>query len=528
MLVFELWKKITILVVCVFSLLFSLTNFIDNKNADLLPNFLNSNKIRLGLDLQGGSYLLLRVEIDEIKKERLDNLADEIRVAFRASETKVGYKNLSVENGILKFSLISSNEFGLANKLIEEIDKDLIVSNINQDQVTIDISEKKMKELQITTVLQSIEIIRRRIDEVGTNEPLIQRQGKDRVLVQLPGLEDPERIKRLLGKTARMNFRLVNETASIDDAMAGRVPPGNELLFEINQSTGERSIPYIINKRIGVSGDHLIDASPTVDQYNEPVVSLRFDSTGARKFGDLTAANVGKRFAIILDNEVISAPVIREAIAGGSGQISGNFSFETASDLSVLLRAGALPAPLTILEERSVGPSLGRDSINSGALASIIALMLVAVYMFFIYGKVFGLISNLALLLNIMTILACLGVIGATLTLPGIAGIALTIGMAVDANVLIFERIREEFRSGRSIISAIDNGFKQALRTIIDANTTTLLAAIILFQFGSGPVKGFAVTLALGVIITMFTAIMFSRGIISMWFNKFKPSKLSI
>ena len=441
MLVFELWKKITILVVCVFSLLFSLTNFIDNKNADLLPNFLNSNKIRLGLDLQGGSYLLLRVEIDEIKKERLDNLADEIRVAFRTSETKVGYINLLVENGILKFSLINSNEFELANKLIEEIDKDLIVSNINQDQVTIDISEKKMKDLQVTTVLQSIEIIRRRIDEVGTNEPLIQRQGKDRVLVQLPGLEDPERIKRLLGKTARMIFRLVNETASIDDAMAGRVPPGNELLFEINQSTGERSIPYIINKRIGVSGDHLIDASPTVDQYNEPVVSLRFDSTGARKFGDLTAANVGKRFAIILDNEVISAPVIREAIAGGSGQISGNFSFET---------------------------------------------------------------------------------------LPGIAGIALTIGMAVDANVLIFERIREEFRSGRSIISAIDNGFKQALRTIIDANTTTLLAAIILFQFGSGPVKGFAVTLALGVIITMFTAIMFSRGIISMWFNKFKPSKLSI
>ena len=227
MLVFELWKKITILVVCVFSLLFSLTNFIDNKNADLLPNFLNSNKIRLGLDLQGGSYLLLRVEIDEIKKERLDNLADEIRVAFRTSETKVGYKNLLVENGILKFSLINSNEFELANKLIEEIDRDLIVSNINQDQVTIDISEKKMKDLQVTTVLQSIEIIRRRIDEVGTNEPLIQRQGKDRVLVQLPGLEDPERIKRLLGKTARMNFRLVNETASIDDAMAGRVPPGN-------------------------------------------------------------------------------------------------------------------------------------------------------------------------------------------------------------------------------------------------------------------------------------------------------------
>ncbi|PPR29125.1 MAG: hypothetical protein CFH31_00648 [Alphaproteobacteria bacterium MarineAlpha9_Bin1] len=528
MLVFELWKKILIFTISFLALFFCLPNFFDKDSSEDLPAFLNSKQIRLGLDLQGGSYLLLKVEIGEIKKERLNNLADEIRVALRSNDPRIGYKNISIANDKLEFFLLSSDDMNLTTQIIKKIDKDLIVRNDGNTQITLDFSEAKMKDLQVTTVLQSIEIIRRRIDEIGTNEPLIQRQGKDRISVQLPGLEEPERIKKLLGKTARMNFRLVNETASIDEAVSGRIPPGFELLFEIDPSTGQKTIPYIISKRIGVSGDHLIDASPTVDQYNQPVVSLRFDASGSRKFGDLTANNVGKRFAIILDNEVISAPVIREPITGGGGQISGNFTFESASDLAVLLRAGALPAPLTILEERSVGPSLGRDSIKSGTNAAIIALILVALYMFAVYGLVFGLTANLALLINISSILALLGLIGATLTLPGIAGIALTVGMAVDANVLIFERIREELRSGRSIISAIDNGFKQALRTIIDANTTTLIAAVILFQFGSGPVRGFAVTLALGVLTTMFTSILFSRGIISLWFNRIKPSKLNI
>ena len=394
--------------------------------------------------------------------------------------------------------------------------------------IQVSFTEEKITEIRDYAILQSIEIIRRRVDEVGTNEPIIQRQGDDRILVQLPGLDDPERIKRLLGKTARMNFRMVNETASIDEALSGRIPPGSDLLYELDPRTGEKTLPYIIYKRIGVSGDQLVDANPSMDQYNQPVVSLRFDSTGSRKFGDLTSKNVGKRFAIVLDGEVISAPVIREAITGGSGQISGNFTFETASDLAVLLRAGALPAPLTILEERSVGPSLGKDSINAGMYAAIIAIILVIIYMLVIYGARFGVTANISLIINILLILAILGVLDATLTLPGLAGIALTIGMAVDANVLIFERIREESRSGRSNIGAIDNGFKEAFRTIVDANITTLLAAIILFQFGSGPVKGFAVTLALGVMTTMFTSLLLSRGIITIWYNRYKPDNLNI
>ena len=525
MLIFENWKKVLILIVSIFAILFSLPNFISKNN---VPNFFKAGEIRLGLDLQGGSYLLLEVESDSLQTDRLNSVADELRVALRNANPRIGYRNLSVINTELTFSLIEENDVDLIKSLILNIDDSLIVNNEDFSSIQVSFSEEKITEIRDYAILQSIEIIRRRVDEVGTNEPIIQRQGDDRILVQLPGLDDPERIKRLLGKTARMNFRMVNETASIDEALSGRVPPGSDLLYELDPRTGEKTLPYIIYKRIGVSGDELVDANPSMDQFNQPVVSLRFDSTGSRKFGDLTSKNVGKRFAIVLDGEVISAPVIREAITGGSGQISGNFTFETASDLAVLLRAGALPAPLTILEERSVGPSLGKDSINAGMYAGIIAIILVVIYMLIIYGARFGVTANISLIINILLILALLGVLDATLTLPGLAGIALTIGMAVDANVLIFERIREESRSGRSNIGAIDNGFKEAFRTIVDANITTLLAAVILFQFGSGPVKGFAVTLALGVMTTMFTSLLLSRGIITIWYNRYKPENLNI
>ncbi len=525
MLIFENWKKVLILIVSIFAILFSLPNFISKNN---VPNFFKAGEIRLGLDLQGGSYLLLEVESDSLQTDRLNSVADELRVVLRNANPRIGYRNLSVINTELTFSLIEENDVDLIKSLILNIDDSLIVNNEDFSSIQVSFSEEKITEIRDYAILQSIEIIRRRVDEVGTNEPIIQRQGDDRILVQLPGLDDPERIKRLLGKTARMNFRMVNETASIDEALSGRVPPGSDLLYELDPRTGEKTLPYIIYKRIGVSGDELVDANPSMDQFNQPVVSLRFDSTGSRKFGDLTSKNVGKRFAIVLDGEVISAPVIREAITGGSGQISGNFTFETASDLAVLLRAGALPAPLTILEERSVGPSLGKDSINAGMYAAIIAIILVVIYMLIIYGARFGVTANISLIINILLILALLGVLDATLTLPGLAGIALTIGMAVDANVLIFERIREESRSGRSNIGAIDNGFKEAFRTIVDANITTLLAAVILFQFGSGPVKGFAVTLALGVMTTMFTSLLLSRGIITIWYNRYKPDNLNI
>jgi len=528
MLIFENWKKILVLVLSIFAIIFSIPNFISKNLLDNIPSFMQSGEIRLGLDLQGGSYLLLRVESESLQTDRLNAVADELRLSMRTSDPRIGYKNIQVNENELSFSLINEDNILSIKDIINNIDASLVVNSDLFTNIKISLSEDKIKEINDYAVLQSVEIIRRRVDEVGTNEPIIQRQGKDRILVQLPGLDDPERIKRLLGKTARMNFRMVNETSSLEEALSGKVAPGSDLLFELDSTTGEKTIPYLIYKKIGVSGDQLVDANPTMDNYNQPVVSLRFDSAGSRKFGDLTSKNVGKRFAIVLDGEVISAPVIREAITGGSGQISGNFTFESASDLAVLLRAGALPAPLTILEERSVGPSLGKDSINAGIYAAIIAVILVVIYMIIIYGTRFGLAANISLTINILLIIALLGVLGATLTLPGLAGIALTIGMAVDANVLIFERIREESRSGRSDIGAIDNGFKEAFRTIVDANITTLLAALILFQFGSGPVKGFAVTLALGVITTMFSSLLLSRGIITFWYNKFKPTSLNI
>ncbi|MBT7076826.1 MAG: protein translocase subunit SecD [Pelagibacterales bacterium] len=528
MLIFENWKRILVLVVSTFAIIFSLPNFLSKDLVNNSLSFIKSGEIRLGLDLQGGSYLLLRVESESLQTDRLNSLSDELRLAMRSASPRIGYKNLKVSGTELIFTLVNNEEESRVKGLIDSIDKELIFNKDSYNNIILSMSEDKIKEIRDYAILQSIEIIRRRVDEVGTNEPLIQRQGDERILVQLPGLDDPERIKKLLGKTARMNFRLVNETASIEESLSGRVPPGSDLLFEIDERTGEKSIPYVIYKRIGVSGDQLVDANPTMDQNNQPVVSLRFDTSGSRKFGELTSKNVGKRFAIVLDGEVISAPVIREAITGGSGQISGNFTFESASDLSVLLRAGALPAPLTILEERSVGPSLGKDSINAGMYAALISIILVIIYMVIIYGTRFGVAANISLMVNILLIIALLGVLDATLTLPGLAGIALTVGMAVDANVLIFERIREESRSGRSDIGAIDNGFKEAFRTIVDANITTLLAALILFQFGSGPVKGFAVTLALGVITTMFSSLLLSRGIITFWYNKFKPTSLNI
>ncbi len=422
MLIFENWKRILVLFVSTFAIIFSLPNFLSKDLVNNSLSFMKSGEIRLGLDLQGGSYLLLRVESESLQTDRLNSLSDELRLAMRSASPRIGYKNLKVSGTELIFTLVNNEEESRVKDLIDSIDKELVFNKDSYNNIMLSMSEDKIKEIRDYAILQSIEIIRRRVDEVGTNEPLIQRQGDDRILVQLPGLDDPERIKKLLGKTARMNFSLVNETASIEESLSGRAPPGSDLLFEIDERTGEKSIPYVIYKRIGVSGELLVDANPTMDQNNQPVVSLRFDTSGSRKFGELTSKNVGKRFAIVLDGEVISAPVIREAITGGSGQISGNFTFESASDLSVLLRAGALPAPLTILEERSVGPSLGKDSINAGMYAALISIILVIIYMLIIYGTRFGVAANISLMVNILLIIALLGVLDATLTLPGLAG----------------------------------------------------------------------------------------------------------
>ena len=521
MLRFEPWKIALVCIVAVLGVLYAAPNLLPRAMTEGLPGWLPNKQINLGLDLQGGSHLLLEVDVGSVIAEHMEALVDEARVVLRGE--RIGYTGLGRSGDAVVLQLRDAADGARARELLRDIDPTAVVEVDDAGAVTVTMSEDAAQERARNALDQSIEIVRRRIDETGTNEPTIQRQGDARILVQLPGVDDPERVKRLLGKTASLNFRMVDESTPVEDALRGRVPPGSELLYE---PSGEGRVPLVVRKRVAVSGENLVDAQPTFQQ-GQPVVSIRFDAAGGRKFGQLTTENVGKRFAIVLDGEVISAPVIREPIPGGNGVISGSFTVETANDLALLLRAGALPAPLTILEERTVGPSLGADSIAAGKVASAVGLALVVAYMIMSYG-LFGIASTIALAVNIALIAAILSVLQATLTLPGIAGIVLTIGMAVDANVLIFERIREEVRNGRTPFSAVDIGFRQALRTIIDANVTTLIAAVILFQFGSGPVRGFAVTLAIGIFTSVFTAIMVTRMLIVLWLQRTRPQALPV
>ncbi len=492
-------------------------NLIDNKE-----NLILSKKVNLGLDLQGGSYLLLEVDSRPIIKQKLQYKLLQLRKYFK--ENKIKYKNLSLENQSINFQFVdhdpeSFEEFFLNKDNIINIfynnynsyEMDYIV---NDNNIEIKYSKFGLIELKDSSLDQSLEIVRRRIDEVGTNDPTIIKRGIDRILVELPGLDDPNRIKKLLGKTANLTFRLVSETQ--DDF-------GSEVLsFENNEDK------LHINKRIVLSGESLVNAKPSFDnQTNEATVSFTLDRLGAKKFGKVTANNVGKRLAIILDNKIVSAPSIREPILGGNGVISGDFTFQTATDLALMLRSGALPAPLTIIEERSVGPDLGEDSIKAGAISLIIGFLLVIFYMIFKY-RFLGIVADLALIINLILLLGLLTILEATLTLPGIAGIILTVGMAVDANVLIFERIKEEMRIEKSIIHSFDMGYKKAQTAVLDANITTLISAIILFFLGSGPVKGFAVTLGLGILTTLFSAYFFARHLSSIYVRKNKDKKIII
>ena len=400
--------------------------------------------------------------------------------------------------------------------------RDIEVTDAGGGLITLTVTPGGITQRIRQAVDQSIEIVRRRVDDLGTVEPLIQRQGDDRILVQVPGLQDPSRLKSLLGKTAKLTFRLVDLTMTPQQAVEGRPPPESDVLFSRDK------VPYVIERRVMVSGEDLVDAQPGFDQRSrEPIVTFRFNNAGGRRFAQVTQENVGKPFAIVLDNEVISAPTIREPILGGSGQISGNFTVQQANDLSILLRAGALPAPLTIIEERTVGPGLGQDSINAGINAAYFGTALVIVFMIVTYG-LFGLFANLAVAVNVGMILGILSFIGATLTLPGIAGIVLTVGIAVDSNVLIYERIREELRSGRTPISAIDAGFSRALATILDSNITTFIAAAVLFFIGTGSVRGFAVTLGVGILTTLFTAFTLTRLIVATWVRWWRPQTVPI
>ena len=525
MVYFAKWKMVMVLGICVLGLVFAMPNFLSGDGADSLPGWIPRDQVSLGLDLQGGSHLLLEVDTGTVLREHLESTVDGMRIQLR--KARIRYSGLGIAGNGTTVTIKDPARVDEARGLLRELDPGM-ETVVEGTRISLTMSERFMRDRTTSAVQQSIEIVRRRIDETGTREPTIQRQGDDRILVQLPGVDDPDRIKRLLGKTAKMTFHLVDQRNTVESALAGRVPPGSMLLPSDELGPDGRPRMLLIRKRIMVSGDTLIDSQPSTDQTtNRPIVTFRFNAAGGKRFGKVTSKNVGKLFAIVLDGKVISAPVIREPILGGSGQISGRFTFQEVQDLSLLLRAGALPAPLTILEERSVGPGLGADSIAAGKIASVIGMIAVVVFMAAAYG-LFGFMADVALMVNMLLILGALSFLQATLTLPGIAGIVLTIGMAVDANVLVFERIREEVRTGRTPISAVDAGYSKAFTTIIDANLTTLIAALLLYAFGSGPVRGFAVTLSIGIVTSLFTAIMLTRLMVVTWLRRTKPETLPL
>jgi preprotein translocase subunit SecD len=523
MLYFANWKILLICGVCALGVLFSLPNLFTPAQLAWIPNNIPHKQVNLGLDLRGGSYLLLEVDVAAAQTEQLNSVIDNVRNALL--DAKIGYTGLNVENNAIVFTIRDQDRIDDARNALAKIDPSLTVDIGPDGAGKMQFSAQATEQRRQQAVDQSIEIIRRRIDETGTKEPTIQRQGADRILVELPGVGDPEHVKELLGKTAKLTFQLVDQSMSPEEAKRGRMPLGDEVLPAQTNRPGQAQ-SYLVKRRVMVGGDTLVDAQATF-QNNEPVVSFRFDTAGARRFGDATRDNVGKPFAIVLDNKVISAPVIKEAILGGSGIISGSFTVQSASDLALLLRAGALPAPITILEERSVGPDLGADSIHDGALSCIVGVVLVVIFMFLFYG-LFGLFADIALLFNLCLMLGTLSLLGATLTLPGIAGIALTLGMAVDANVLIYERIREEMRSGRTMLSSLEAGFTRAFGTILDSHVTTLVAGILLYWLGSGPIKGFAVTLSIGVLTSLFSAILVTRLQIVSWLRRWKPREIPL
>jgi len=534
MLYFTRWKATAIILTAFVVCLFAVPNFLPEKMVQSWPKWAQRHVV-LGLDLQGGSHILLEVDTNAVRKEKLEAIRDDVRRVLR--DARVGYTGLVVRGNSVEVRIREGSNFDQAVDKLRELSQPLGgILGSSTGQRTLDVTTEGGSLVRLTltdpailervrqSVEQSIQIIERRVNELGTVEPLIQRQGVDRILVQVPGLQDPTRLKELLGKTAKLDFRMVDVSIPAEQALQGRVPPDSEILY----GTTAPKTPYLVEKRILVSGSDLTDAQPGFDQRtNEPIVSFRFNTSGARKFAQVTQENVGKPFAIILDNQVISAPVIREPILGGSGQISGSFTVESANDLAILLRAGALPAPLTIIEERTVGPGLGQDSIAKGKLSSYVGAAMVIAFMLVTYG-LFGLFANIAVAINVAMIFGILSLLNATLTLPGIAGIVLTVGIAVDSNVLIYERIREEVRGGRTPINAIDAGFSRALATILDSNITTFIAAAVLFYIGTGPVRGFAVTLGIGIITTVFTAFTLTRLIVAYWVRWRRPQRVPI
>ncbi len=553
MLQIDTWKRVLIWLTVAFGLTFALPNGFYSRvethndavkaidlggdaaslqdQVAMWPSYLPSGLVNLGLDLRGGAHLLAEVKVADVYAARIKGMWPEIRDMLREERATVGTIRLqkSVEEE-LRVKISKPEQLDRAASLIRGLARPVasltgagasdIEVRVDGEVVVVTLSEAEKLASDERTVRQSLEIIRRRIDEVGTREPTIQRQGADRILIQVPGVGSAAELKKIIGTTAQLTFHPVVSRASDAGAPAGA---GNFVVPSID----EEGVFYILESAPVVTGEDLVDAQPDFDQNGRPAVSFRFNTAGARRFGDYTAENIGSPFAIVLDNEVISAPVIQSHIPGGSGIITGNFDLEESTNLAVLLRAGALPAGLEFLEERTIGPQLGADNIDAGKIACIVAFAGVLVFMFLSYGM-FGMFANVALVINVGLIFGLLSMLGATLTLPGIAGIVLTVGMAVDANVLIFERIREEVKSGKGPARSIDLGYEKALSAIVDANITTFITAVILYAVGSGPVRGFAITLGLGIMTSVFTAIFVTRLIVIIWFERRKPKKLEV
>ena len=519
------WRLIIIVAVILVATIYVIPTF--------RPGSWPHKKINLGLDLQGGMHLVLEVDADKAVENTIERMGQEMREMLRKERIRtVGFERINAAKLAVK---VPDTEADRLDELLDQEFRDLrIVKRSDTEgvrEVVLDLPEKESDHIRKLAVDQALETIRNRIDQFGVSEPDIRIQGERRILVQLPGIKDTKRAKDLIGKTALLEFKLLDENHDIESALKGNVPASSEILYETKEDPAThhiRKIPYLVKKRTSLTGAYLTDAKVQIDsQYNEPYVSITFDKKGARLFARITEENVKKRLAIVLDDNVYSAPVIQEKIAGGEARITGNFTTEEARDLAIVLRAGALPAPVQILEERTVGPSLGTDSIRMGLLSMCVGGLLVVFFMA-IYYKGSGIVADFALVLNILLIAGGLAGFGATLTLPGIAGIILTIGMAVDANVLIFERIREEMRLGKTPRAAVDAGYNRATLTILDANVTTLIAALVLFQFGTGPVKGFAVTLSLGVVASLFTALVATRAIFDYFLINRKIRTISI
>lgn len=549
MLQIDLWKRIVIWGLCIIGLFLALPNAFytrvegyNDTKAGLIsaesaqdnfawPSFLPASLVNLGLDLRGGAHLLAEVQVEDVYAARMKALWPELRDVLRAERAKIG--TIRLQKGAadqLRVKISQAEQIAHAVSAVETLSKPVVsLSNAGArdlevtsdgDTVIVTLSEAERALTDQRTLQQALEIIRRRVDEVGTREPTIQRQGARRVLIQVPGIGSASELKDLIGTTAQLTFQPVISRSGNPDVDPGY---GNEVLPDLTDADQF----YVLEAAPVVTGEDLVDAQPSFDQNGRPAVNFRFNPSGGRRFGDYTADNIGSPFAIVLDGEVISAPTIQSHISGGSGIITGNFSVEESTNLAVLLRAGALPAGLEFLEERTIGPELGADSIRAGKIACIVAFAAVLVFMVLSYG-LFGLFANVALIVNVGLIFGLLSLVGATLTLPGIAGIVLTIGMAVDANVLIFERIREELVSAKGPARAIELGYEKALSAIIDANITTFITAVILFVMGSGPVRGFSITLGLGILTSVFTAIFVTRLLVVMWFERRRPRTLEV